>query len=368
MINKDKFIRGILKSELDGNRIEVFDEKNFYVLGLINYWHLEKWGVLLEGVDHSEDFTLAIEIQLNGRELTIINHVVLTTTSSERISFHHTDNDRLINNAALNLINRLDTKSRHGRAVLLDTLLYKYRGNCSIPEELKEKTKVLTLTFARKMNEPKNNDDRKVVPVKEIVGTTHPDYRGHSWQEIFYILKRDDTTIDTICLSNSLATLSENKFESERVSFIQKDHEYYTSVGSHRTTISKLIGLHSIRASVTVYQTDMWYKSAFENLCSMGFSVQTDSNNTRGFQRVTEYDWERFMVKLKRDTIPLKGENKIRFFIDTAQSLNKWKYMKLKAKRKLELFKGNAVYANGVEKDIVRNLEEIYEIVDRRNA
>lgn len=358
LLFNDVYIRVALEEELEKERIQSFNHKFFYIFGRLNHYHLNRWGLLLKNIVDSEEFELGIEIEVHDKELTIFNHVILITKESSLISLKNTNNDKLLYRALSLLYGYLDTDTREGRQLLLETLLYKYLGETTnVPDHLKTKTKKLNLRFARKVDD----FEHKKVPVHQIAGTTHPDYRGHSWYDIFFRLKRRETLLNTICFSNSKDTLRSNNFESDKISFVQIDEEYFTDQGSHRTTVSKFIDLDYIVAPVAVYKTDLEYMMCFEKIGSMGFQIRTASRDEARFARGDiEYEWEYFIVNLSDNSeIHLLSIKEIRFFIEFIQNINMLQIYKLRFKNAMHFFKGDAIYKNQIEKAISKNSTQI---------
>ncbi len=96
---------------------------------------------------------------------------------------------------------------------------------------------------------PSKYHESEKVPLKNIVGTSHPDYHGKMWLAVLGCLKRFDNytwSKNTFMEKNKSLTLSYSKYGDK----------YFIGQGNHRTTIGKFFEIDYLEAPVTEYFFD----------------------------------------------------------------------------------------------------------------
>lgn len=90
----------------------------------------------------------------------------------------------------MNLI--IDTKE--SRVIFFESLLYKYKDCLLIPDYLYKKQQEPNYEFVDNIG----SDKEHRVYLDKVIGTTHGRYKGYSWYENFFQLKRRDTIYETL--------------------------------------------------------------------------------------------------------------------------------------------------------------------------
>ncbi|WP_434510081.1 hypothetical protein [Desulfitobacterium sp. AusDCA] len=210
--------------------------------------------------------------------------------------------------ALIPLKQMIDFESFKGCNILLDNLL----NSNTLPEKLLSPTDLLDFTFTREINTTEAS-----VPLKNVIGTGHPDYKGKSWLEIFFSLKRPINILNAIFSRNYYLNLRKMNDHSDGLSFINIDNFYYVNSGNHRTTIAKIMGISQVFATVTYYTTDKIYEGTYLKLKRWHFNLDFLEGNDLCFFKnkfSKKYNWEILKVGLGTKSILLYTHQMLRDF------------------------------------------------------
>lgn len=366
MRNKDVLIEGLIKEDalsLDTSldtiikKSIVINERTYYDVGGIDADSLIRWGINADSLN-DDYFNILIPYQINNRIIKIDHNILLETEKHEII--RPTGNlGNIITFVGSQFTDIIDQTSDEGQLLLFKTLLFKYRGATEVPNELLEKTKIANYRFSRKKTSVQED-----VPFSKVVGTTHPKYSGLSWFEIFQIFERPKNITLTILNDQTLEILRENKKANyyDPVNFYRIDDEYFTNEGSHRTTLSKIIGLDYMNAHVEVYETDHEYADAYERLKGQGFkiTIPTRDDFYKRFGKHVKEKWEVFIIDFDNaEKVELIGFENIKQFLDFISDLTPSKVIKIKFRNLI-----GKKYKNYLEKCCHEYVDRIVKVIN----
>lgn len=301
----DALTIGKINEEIDKNKIKIYDNREFYISGDINYGYCKyKYGEIIDSqinLSDNDDVIVAIEF-VRKDDIIVIRKNVLIYNNKFCEEIPNCTNKDFIYEEVWELGNKLKITNK----MYIEELLYKYNKNTIVPDRVYKKIQDVNILFKEKVNTIRN--ETTTVYVDKIVGTTHGNYSNcEDWYDIFIHLKRNDTLIKTIRNDNFKEIISKNEFK-DKICVRQIDDEFFVDgEGNHRVTIAKFIGIEYIEnCPITVkYKTNTVYKDLFDKIKDMGINVN-----------VLEEDWKTFIVELKdKKELILYGKEEIESFI-----------------------------------------------------
>ncbi|WP_214482927.1 hypothetical protein [Bacillus sp. SM2101] len=283
----------------------MINDKSYYLKGDFAKSYLNS-----KRINDTEDYFVAFECYKDNDVITLedVPYVIGYSNELKQVTFI-AENDLdyeldIIREQILWIIitTFFDTESHRGRKTLLSNFLHS--NSPKVLNRLNQPPINVDFTFKRE-NESKPEE----IPCSKIVGSLHPDYIGKSWFNVYFSLKREKNLWSALINPSYYDQIQEeNNFGG--ISIYKVNDYYYVVTGNHRTTLSILKGLHKIYAHVVSYETDVTYKSAYEQLLEYGFNVSfpKDENNE-------EEDWEVFIIEIGNNPLYLEGIDQISTFL-----------------------------------------------------